>query len=598
MRVWKALVMFGVVFVSLALGGQAFAINGLAKGDTPKYGADFSHFDYVNANAPKQGKLTLSAFGTFEHLNPFLLKGISAAGLGDLVFESLLEKSLDEPFTSYALLADRFSLADDKLSVTFHLDSRAHFSNGDPVTAEDVKFSIDTLLSEQAHPQFRFYYSDIDRVEVIDAETVKVHFKQVNPELHLIVGDIPIFSKEWLQGQAFDKTTKIKPIASGPYKVSSFSVGKNIDYVRDENYWAKDLPVRKGMYNFSEIQFKYYKDQTIALEAFKAGEFDFFAENHSKRWARDHTGKKYDSGEIVKETLAHSNGTGIQGFIMNTRRALFSDRRVRQAMTLAFDFEWSNNKLFYGQYVRNESYFSNSDLASSGLPSEAELELLTPYKEVLPETVFNQEWMSPSTKKPNSIRKNLRLAKQLLTQAGWKIKDGVLKNDKGDVFEFEIILVSKSFERIMAPYVGHLKRLGVQVSYRTIDPALFEKRVQSFDFDMIVASYPESQSPGNELINMFSSESANSEGSRNFAGINSPVVDDLVSRIILAKNRDALKVATHALDRVLLNEYYLVPNWYINVHRVSYYKQLEHSDVLPLYYSVTAWMLKTWWMKP
>jgi len=395
-------------------------------GYEPKYPADFSHFDYGSADAQKGGEIVLYGLGTFDSLNPYLLKGISAEGLGSLVFESLLEKSLDEPFSMYGLIAEDFYLAEDGLSATYHINPAARFSNGKPVTAEDVKFSFDTLMSEKAHPQYRFYYADVKQAVVVNDKTIRFDFKRVNPELHLIVGSIPVFSKAWLGGKDFDKVSEIKPISSGPYIVDSFSLGKQITLKRNPDYWAKDLSVRKGMYNFDEVVYKYYKDTTVALEAFKAGEFEFFFENHSKRWARDHVGPKYDSGEIKKTQLKHQNNAGMQGFVFNTRRDLFKDRRVRRALTLAMDFEWSNSHLFYNQYVRNESYFSNSELASSGLPKGDELKLLEPYRDKLPKEVFTEVWEAPTTKKPSSLRKNLRQAKKLLADAGWRIKDGVL----------------------------------------------------------------------------------------------------------------------------------------------------------------------------
>ncbi len=447
-----------------------------------------------------------------------MLKGISAEGLGTLVFESLLEKSLDEPFSEYGLLADDFWQAKDGLSVTFHINPKARFSNGKPVTAKDVKFSFDTLMSDKAHPQYRFYYADVKSATVVNRLTVRFDFRKKNRELHLIVGDIPVFSRDWLQGKPFDKTSRLIPIASGPYTVADYQVGKIIRYKRNPNYWAKDLPVRKGMYNFDTVTYKYYKDTTVALEAFKAGEFDFFFENYSKRWARDHVGPKYDSGEIIKTELSNSNDAGMQGFAMNTRRDKFKDVRVRKALALAFDFAWSNKHLFYNQYVRNNSYFSNTELAATGLPKGKELALLNQYRKQLPASVFDTIWHAPNTDKPGSLRENLKKARDLLAEAGWTVQDGVLKNAKGEPFILNVLLVQKGFERIFGPYARNLKRLGIQTNYRTVDATLYQRRVDNFDFDMVVASFPESMSPGNELRNMFSSESADKNGSSNLAG--------------------------------------------------------------------------------
>ncbi len=572
---------------------STLAAPSMAMGYEPKYAPDFKHFDYVNPNAKKGGRLVLSGFGTFDSLNPYILKGISAGGLS-LVFESLLEKSLDEPFSAYGLLAEDISLAKDKLSVTFTLNPKARFSNGQKVTADDVKFSFDILMSEKAHPQYRFYYADVKQAVVVNEKTIRFDFKRVNPELHLIVGSIPVFSKAWLGGKDFDKVSEIKPISSGPYIVDSFSLGKQITFKRNPDYWAKDLPVRKGMHNFDQVVYKYYKDTTVALEAFKAGEFDFFFENHSKRWARDHVGPRYNSGEIKKTQLKHQNNAGMQGFVFNTRRDLFKDQRVRRALTLAMDFEWSNSRLFYGQYVRNESYFSNSELASSGLPTGEELNLLNKYKDKLPAAVFEKQWYAPSTKKPSSLRDNLREAARLLQDAGWKIENGILKNEKGQVFEFNFMLIQKGFERILAPYARNLKKLGIKINYRTVDASLYERRARTFDFDMLVMSFPQSASPGNELRNMFHSVSAEQQGSRNLPGISDPVVDALVDEIISAETREKLIIACRALDRVLLHQDYLVPNWYINVHRIAYWDKFDIPKTLPLYYDPITWLLQSW----
>lgn len=575
----------------------AFASSSMAMGYQPKYQKGFSHFDYVNPAAKKGGQLTLSGFGTFDSFNPFVLKGIAAGAVNLLMFESLTEKSLDEPFSVYGLLADDIQLAKDKLSVTYRINKKAHFSDGTAVTANDVKFSVDLLLSDKAHPQYRFYYGDIKQVKVLDKYRIRFSFKKVNPELHLIIGDLPVFSKKWLGKTSFDKLTEVAPVATGPYVVESYDLGKTVVYKRNPNYWAKDLAVRKGMYNYEKVVIKYYKDQTVALEAFKAGEFDFFFENHSKRWARDHNGPKYDSGEIIKQTLKHKNNAGMQGFILNTRRDLFKDKRVRRAITSAMDFEWSNSHLFYNQYTRCESFFSNSELAATGLPAGDELKLLNQYRDQLPAELFTTEWSAPSTKKPSSLRKNLRQAKRLLKQAGWSVKNGKLTNEKGQLFSFEVLLIQKGFERIIAPFARNLKRLGIEVDYRTVDASLYQRRVDSFDFDMVVSSFPASQSPGNELFSMFYSKAADKKGSRNLAGIKDPVVDALIEKIVSSESRDNLVTATRALDRVLLFGEYMVPNWYINIHRIAYRNKFGMPKTLPLYYDPESWMIKSWWLK-
>jgi microcin C transport system substrate-binding protein len=570
----------------------------MALGYTPKYAHHFDHFDYVNPKAPKGGDLVLRGYGTFDSLNPFLLKGVSADGLNTLVFESLLERSLDEPFSEYGLLADNFWQAKDGLSATFHINPKARFSNGKPVTAEDVKFSFDTLMSDKAHPQFRIYYADVKSATVVSRLTVRFDFRKKNREMPLIVGEgIPVFSRDWLHGKAFDKTSRFTPVASGPYVVDGYQVGNFIRYRRNLNYWAKDLPVRKGMYNFNTVTYKYYMDSTVALEAFKAGDFDFFFENYSKRWARDYTGPKFNSGEIIKTELSNSNDAGMQGFVMNTRRSEFKDVRVRRALSLAFDFAWANKHLFYNQYVRCNSYFSNTDLASSGLPKGAELALLNKFRKQLPASVFTKVWHPPNTDKPGSLRKNLLKARDLLAKAGWTVQDGVLKNAKGEPFVINVLLVEKGFERIFGAYAKNLKILGIQTNYRKVDATLYQRRVNNFDFDMVVGSFPESMSPGNGLRSKFASESANKVGSDNLAGVRSPVVDALINDVINAKDRAQLVVATHALDRVLLAGEYVVPNWYINKHRIAYWHMLTMPSVVPLYYDPTTWLLKAWWWK-
>ncbi len=572
-------------------------VPAMGMGYEPKYTVNYTHFSYTNPTASKQGELTMMGLGTFDSLNPYLLKGISAGGLGSLVFESLLEKSLDEPFSEYGLIADDFYLAEDELSVTFHINPLAKFSNGDAITAEEVKYSFDTLMSKAAHPQFRVYYADVKSATVIDRLTVRFDFKNKNRELHMIIGEIPIFSKKWANGTNFEELSDTRPVASGPYTVEKYERGKSIKYVRNTNYWAKDLAVRKGMFNFDKITYKYYKDSTIALEAFKAGEFDFFFENYSKRWARSHNGPRYDSGEIKKTELTHKNNAGMQGFAFNTRRDKFKDVRVRRALSLAYDFEWANSKLFYNQYVRADSYFSNSELAAQGLPQGEELALLEKYRDKLPEDIFSKQWKPATTIASSSLRKNLVQARDLLTEAGWTIQDGVLKNQQGETFILDILLVQKGFDRIVAPYAHNLKKLGIETSYRKVDASLYKRRMDTFDFDMVVNSFSSSVSPGNELMNMFHSSSAELKGSNNVPGINGSVIDALVLAIIQAKNREEVVIASRALDRVLLYGEYIVPNWYINVHRVAYWNKFGIPETQPLYYDPISWLLKTWWVE-
>ena len=586
-----------VTLVLYAISMQLMAAPSIGYGYKEKYQPGFSHFDYVNPDAPKAGKIILAGFGNFDSFNPFILKGVPADGLSTLVFETLMVQSEDEPYSLYGHLAEDIQLANDKLSVTFRLNQKARFSDGTPVLAEDVKYSFDTLRSDKAHPRYRFYWADLKQATVIDKYTVRFDFVRKNPELHLIAAQIPVFARHWVGDTPFDKLNRKLPVGSGPYTVESYELAKGVVYKRNPKYWARDLPTRRGMFNFNKVIYKYYKDSTVMLEALKAGEYDFKLVNHSKQWARDYLGSQFDSGKIIKEELKHKNNAGMQGFVFNTRRELFKDKRVRKALTLAFDFNWSNTKLFYNQYTRCDSYFSNSELASSGIPQGDELKLLNKYRDQLPGEIFTTEWQPPSTDKPGQLRENLRKAKQLLEDAGWTVKDGILQNDKGRHFEFDFMLAQKGFERILAPYAYNLKKLGIKLHYRTVDVSLYIRRTRTFDFDMIVSSFSQSQSPGNELYGRWNSASADQEGSQNLIGIKNPVIDKLIDEVVFARNRKELVVATRALDRVMLHEEYLIPNWYIAVHRLAYWDKFAYPKTLPLYYGAETWAISTWWAK-
>lgn len=584
-------------FLFYVVMAQSMAAPSIGYGYKEKYQPGFTHFDYVNPQAPKGGKIVLAGFGNFDSFNPFILKGVSADGLGSLVFETLMVQSDDEPYSLYGHLAEDIQLSADKLSVTFRLNPDARFSDGKPVLADDVKFSFDTIRSDKGHPRYRFYWSDIKQAVVTGKRTIRFDFARKNPELHLIAAQIPVFARHWVGDTPFDKLNRKLPIGSGPYTVESYDLGKDVVYKRNPGYWAKDLPSRRGMFNFDKIIYKYYKDSTVMLEALKAGEYDFKLVNHSKQWARDYVGPQFDSGDIIKEELKHKNNAGMQGFIFNTRRELFKDKRVRKALTLAFDFAWSNKNLFYNQYTRCDSYFSNSELASRGLPKGDELKLLDKYRDQLPEEVFTTEWKPPSTEQPGRLRENLRKAKRLLEQAGWKVRDGILQNEQGRHFEFDVMLAQKGFERILAPYAYNLKKLGITLRYRTVDVSLYIRRTRTFDFDVIVQSFAQSQSPGNELYGLWHSSSADQEGSRNQMGIKNPVIDKLIDEVVFAENRQQLITATRALDRVMLHGEYLIPNWYIAVHRLAYWNKFSYPKTLPLYYDAESWAISTWWKK-
>ncbi|MBF0346665.1 MAG: ABC transporter substrate-binding protein [Magnetococcales bacterium] len=576
---------------------EALAAHGISLDGHLKYPADFSGFDYTSPKATVGGELTLHEVGGFDKMNPFTLKGMAPELLGSLLFESLMVQSKDEPFSQYGLLLKDIEVAPDQLSVQGTLRAEARFSNGQKITAADIQFSLDTLKSNKAHPLYASYFKDISNVEIVSPDVVRFHFARRNRELPLILGELPILSKDYFQTHEFDGGAMEIPVGSGPYLVERFQAGKIITYKRNPDYWGWKVPINRGMYNFERITVKYFKDPVVALEGFKAREFDFIFENNSKQWARDYRGEKFDRGDIVKETLPHKNGAGMQGFVFNLRRPIFQDIKVRQALTLAFDFEWSNQNLFHGQYVRSNSYFSNSELAAQGKPSPEELALLEPLKDKLDPAVFGEVTQPPATTGPEGLRGNLRRAVELLGQGGWKLgSDRILVNAEGKRFEVEMLLNSPAFERIMAPYVANLEKLGIRMSYRTVDAALYQRRMDSFDFDMVVGVFGQSQSPGNEQRDMWHSQSADIQGSRNIIGLKDPAIDVLVDKIIYAENREALITACHALDRVLLAGHYLIPNWHLNYHRIAYWKQFDRPETLPLYYTPQGWLL-SWWIK-
>ena len=585
-----------LLVLHLFVPDNLLAAHGLSIDGTLKYPANFVKFEYASASAEKGGELILHEIGSFDKMNPFTLKGTPPFGLEQFLFEPLAVPSLDEPFAQYGLIASDISVADDQLSVIFTINEHARFSDGQIITPEDVKFTIDTLKSDTVHPFYPNYYKDIDRAEILDENRVVFHFKQVNRELPLIAGQIAIMSRSFYQKHGFDSEKIIIPVGSGPYIIASYSQGRSITYRRNPNYWAVSHPTRKGMYNFDKIIVKYYKDQTVAVEAFKAGEFDSMQVNIAKQWVRDMTGPKFDNNQIVRKNFLHKNNAGLQGFVMNSRRPVFADRVVRKAVGMAFDFSWVNKSLFYGQYKRNNSYFSNSYLAAEGLPSDDELSLLVPFRDILPEDVFTKQMGGDDTDLKGGIRAQLHEAAILLKDHGWILQDGVLTNSDGVKLSFEIILSNQSFERVMAAFTENLKKIGIEARYRTIDPTLYADRINNFDFDMCVFVYGQSLSPGNEQRNFWHSESASQNGSRNLAGIKNEVVDYLVDKIIYADNQRQLTAACKALDRVLWYGYYLVPNWYADSHRVVYHNKFNIPDSIPKYYNYSQFQM-TWWSR-
>lgn len=562
-----------------------------------KYPAGFSHFEYARPDAPKGGTLVLSRFGSFDTLNPFGLKGRPPLYLGSLLFESLTDNSLDEPFSVYGRLASSIEIAEDGMSVLFRLNPLARFSDGRPVTAQDVLYSLKVLRSEAASPFYRYYYNDISEAKAVDKLSVRFSFSRRNAELPLIMGQLPVLPRHHYGEGDFGRDFVTLPLGSGPYRVADYDFGKSITYERNPGYWGRELNVNKGQYNFDRIVVKFYRDNTVRLEALKAGEFDFMWINSSKQWAVDVGGKKWDQGYLVKEMLKHGNNAGMQGFVFNIRKHIFANRDVRHALALALDFEWSNRTLFYGQYKPMHSYFSNSELAAGGLPSAAELALLEPLRKHLPQALFTQP-VEPLGKGYKTIRQRLRAAKRLLNGAGWFVKDGVLtEKATGRAMEFTITLVSPAFERITEPFINNMRKLGVLADMRVVDDAVYEQLIRNHDYEMVVNSFGQSLSPGNEQRDFWHSSSASQEGSRNLIGIENPAVDALVEAIIKAPGRRALIDATRALDRVLWHEHYLVPHWYIDRHRVTYWNKFSRPAKLPLYYNPMDHLL-FWWADP
>ncbi len=577
-----------------------FAEHAIALGGAPKYPADFTAFSYANPQAKKGGAILLpnpDRRTSFDSFNPFIIKGTSAAGLGVLMFESLGVMSLDETATMYGLLASDIAVAADGLSVTFTLNPKAKFNNGDPVTALDVKHSFTTLNSKLASPQFASQLGDVVGVDVINAKTIRYRFKTPNRELPQIVGTLPVFSQLWGGGLTLDKIALQTPITSGPYQISDYQLGRQISYQRRDDYWAKNHPTRSGQYNFDRITYRYYQDDTAKLEAFKAGEFDFISEYSARNWARQYQGPKFRSGEIIKRELRHHNSSGMQGYVMNLRRPLFADKRVRQALGLALDFEWLNRQLFYSQYQRLNSFYANGELAATGKPSDEELVLLKPLEKQLPATVFGELPAPPTTHSPHSLRDNLRQARELLKQAGWAYRDGALRNQQGVPFEFEILDDGGAMARVFPPLARNLAKLGMTVKQRDIDFALYQRRLEAFDFDMIVLRFPDTQSPGQELLDYYGSKAADTKGSSNVLGLKDPAIDALITHVLKAKNRQQQITAVHALDRALLAGHYIIPHWYSANHRVAWRDRFEMPKTMPLYYQAGDWMLSTWWVR-
>ena len=583
-------------FALLSLTGLAEAAPQHALtlyGEQPKYPSDFSHFEYVNPDAPKGGTLRQAGFGSFDSLNPFINKGVAADDIG-LVYDTLTTNSLDEPFTVYGLLAEKIEKGPNNEWVRFYLRPEAKFHDGEPVEAEDVVFTFETLISKGA-PHYRGYYADVEKAVIEGPRRVRFDFKHAgNRELPLILGQLPVLPKHWWADKDFAAGSMEAPLGSGPYRIERAEAGRSVRYARVEDYWGKNLAVNRGFYNFDHVNIDYYRDNTVALQAFKAGHFDYWLETSAKNWATAYDIEAVKDGRILKEEIANHNPQGMQGFIFNTRRDRLQDPRVREALALLFDFEWTNRQLFNGAYSRTTSYFDNSELASSGLPSEQELSILEPLRGKIPDQVFDKPFELPQTNADGIIRAQQRRAYELLTAAGWKIENDQMVDAKGKPVKLEFLLVQADFERVLLPYKRNLASLGIDLELRRVDVSQYINRLRSRDYDMIVSGFGQSSSPGNEQREYWHSASADNPGSRNYIGLKDPAIDVLVEKLIAADSRDELITRTRALDRVLLAGHYVIPNWHIKTWRVAYWNHLAHPEITPRYDVA----LMTWWNKP
>ncbi len=598
----RLLLIWAVMTAAAAMAPAAWGAHAYAQFGDIRYPAGFTHFDYVDPNAKKGGEIRLvppTRPTNFDKFNPFTLKGTAPYGMGTLIFESLLTGNFEEPTTAYGLLADDVTVAADHLSATFHLNPLARFQDGSPVLAADVVYSFDTLNGPLAAPQFRTIYADVKQAVAVDTQTVRFDFGRPNPELPLVVGGMPVFSRAWGGGKPFDQITTDQPIASGPYRIASADLGRDITYVRNPKYWGAALGVRRGQFNFDRITFKIYLDETSKFEGLKAGEYDFEREFSSRNWARQYTGRAFDRGEVVKRAFPNHNPGDFQGYVFNLRRDKFKDVRVRQAIGLAMDFEWLNRQLFYGLYKRVQGYFPNSEFHAEGLPGPDELALLEPLRKELRPEVFGPAVISPSTAPPGSLRQNLRQARDLLAEAGWTYRDGALRNAKGEPFTIEFLNDQPSLIRVATPFQTSLAKLGITMTFRTVDFSLAQQRMEQFDFDMTTTRLPGSSAPGSELLETFGSKAAATPGSSNIWGISNPAVDVLARKAAAATTRDDLRAAMRALDRVLSHSYYSVPQYYGDAFLIGYRPApFVLPAVIPPYYQPDTWAMMTWSASP
>lgn len=601
-----------VLFVSIAVLCASPAVSGAAEPQPahgiamhgqPRYAPGFSHFDYADPSAPKGGVFRNAAVGTFDTLNPFIVRGRAALGLG-YVSESLMQRSWDEPFSLYGLIAESITVPDDRSWVEFTLRPNARWHDGVPITPADVLFSWRTLR-DHGRPNHRSYYGKVERAERTGERGIRFTFKpsakaSADPdapgdrEMPLIMGLMPILPEHAWTTREFDRTTLEPLLGSGPYRVARFEPGRSIVYERVPDYWGRDLAVNRGQYNFAEIRYDYYRDDGVALEAFKAGAYDFRRETDPAKWATGYDFPAARDGRVTLELLPHGRPEPMRALIFNTRRPHFADRTVREALGYALDFDWMNRTLFHGAYRRTASYYPNSELAASGPPGAAELKVLEPFRDTLPWQVFGPAYVPPATdgSGPAGLRGNLRKAQDLLAKAGWTVRDGRLRDAGGAAFEFEILLVSASDEKVALEFARALQRIGVTAKVRTVDSAQYQARLESFDFDMTLNRWTSTLSPGNEQIYYWGSEAAAWEGSRNYPGIRSPAVDALANSLATAVDRDDLVARARALDRALTWGHYVIPLFHLTADHVAYWSGLKRPAVTPVY----GMVIDAWWM--
>lgn len=592
--------------LAACISGIATAAPGYSVWGEFKYAPGFDHFAYVNPDAPKGGELRLvpgSRVTDFDKFNPFTLRGREPSYESDLLFESLLTAPMDEIGVGYGLLAEDVDVAPDRLSATFRLRTQARFHNGDPVLAQDVKHSFDTLISKYAAPSYAALFVDVAGCDVVDQRTVRFRFRKPDRQLPLVVGGMPVFSRKWGQGKPFDQVVSDTPIGSGPYRLGPIRFAKDAAYVRDPNYWARDLPVRRGMNNFDRITVKLYRDATAQLEALKAGEFDLMEFFSAGDWARRLTGPRFSSGELVKIALRHRRPDGFQSYFLNLRLPQFQDRRVRIALELAMDYEWMNRMLFRGAYTRIKGVFGNTDCEANGAPTPGELALLQPHQNELPPDIFGPMAVPPRTDDGHSLRDNLRQARELLSQAGWTYRDGALRNARGEPFVIELLSTTEQrVETTTAAWQRGLEKLGIQLRYRVVDWALFQERLDNRQFEMTEIAYPGTHFPGTDYVDLFGSKAADIAGSGNFAGVKNPALDDLLARLTAAEDRQDYLAACRAIDRVIAGEHYLISGWASRETRIVYNQwRLQRPQAVPLYppegVPYMAWPMTVWWAR-